>query len=282
MLGISGAHGRQCFPTRCPIDQSARRGRSWPWLALLAAPFLICLAVLLVTGWTFPTFWGGDELGHWELIKWFAASLPRFRAAYPPVTATTPLFHLVWACVVRAFGPQLQLARAGNVLLSIGGVAVLFRTLRRSFGHGRPTAALLCAVFLSSSYYFGYAFRMLTDNMAVVGCLLAMEQLFRFVDPAEPRRLTRFLLGCLWCGLTILTRQSSLILYLPFGLALLASPLGRRQFCVYAAAYPHLARSEPVVWETPVLPPPPCPARSGRFLPRFRAKETPARLRRWA
>ena len=210
-------------PVAPPVGTTGGK-TSWKWLALLAAPFLVCLAALLVTGWTFPTFWGGDELSHWALIQWFAKGLPGFRVAYP-ASATTPLFHLAGACLVRVFGPNLQLARACNALLSVGGGWALFGILRRSFGHGKPTAALLCAVFLSSSYYFGYAFRLLTDNMAIIGCLLAMGELFRFADPAEPRPLARYFLGCLWCGLAVLTRQNYLFLCLPFGLTLLTSPL---------------------------------------------------------
>lgn len=204
-------------------------GLSWYWPALLAAPFLVCMAVLLVTGWTFPTFWGDDELSHWALIRWFAAGFPHFRAAYP-ATATTPLFHLAGACLVRLAGADLQFLRACNALLSAGGVLVLYGLLRRRpFGHAPATAVLLCVVFGSSAYYFGYAFRLLTDNAAVLGCLLAMGELFRFADPAEARPLRRFTVGCGWCGLTILTRQSYVFLYAPFGLALLMAPLTPRQ-----------------------------------------------------
>lgn len=215
-------------PHVAPPAETSDGWPAWKWLALLAAPFLICLAWLLVTGGTFPTFWGGDELSHWALIQWFAKVLPGFRADYP-ASATAPLFHLAGACLVRVFGPHLQLARACNALLSIGGGWALFGILRRSCGHGRPTAALLCAVFLSSSYYFGYAFRLLTDNMAIVGCLLAMGELFRFTAPSERTPLARYLRGCLWCGLAVLTRQNYLFLCLPFGLTLLTSPLALRQ-----------------------------------------------------
>ncbi len=202
--------------------------RDWRWPALLAAPFVVCLAVLLATGRTFPTFWGDDENNHWALIRWFAQALPHFRANYP-ATATTPLFHLVGACIVKLCGAHLQLLRAGNAVLSVGGVLVLYGMLRCTFGHGRATAALLSATVGWSGYYFGYAFRLLTDNMALVGCLLAMWQLFRFVDSDEPRPLRRFLWGCLWVSLTLLTRQSYVFLYVPFGLTLLASPLPPRQ-----------------------------------------------------
>ena len=199
-------------------------GKDWRWRWLLAAPFLVCLAVLLTTGWTFPTFWGGDEVSHWALVQWFARGLPRFKAVYP-CSATTPLFHLAGAGVVWLCGPHLQAVRAANALLSVGGVLALFGILRRSLRHTGPTAALLCAVFASSSYYFGYAFRALTDNMAIIGCLLAMGELFRFADPAERNPLACYLRGCAWCGLAVLTRQSYVFLCLPFGVLLLAAPL---------------------------------------------------------
>ena len=208
-------------------DSEPESGPGWAWRGLLAAPFLVCLTVLLATGWTFPTFWGWDEVNHWALIRWFAKGLPRFKAAYP-CTATTPLFHLAGACLVRLFGLNLQAMRACNTLLSIGGVLALFGILRRSLKHEKATAALLCAVFGSSSYYFGYSFRVLTDNMAIVGCLLAMGKMFRFVDPAEENPLGCYLRGCFWCGLTILTRQSYIFLCLPCGMLLLALPLQPR------------------------------------------------------
>ena len=205
-------------------DSDPAKERLWMWRWLLAAPFLVCLAVLLATGRTFPTFWGQDEAGHWALIQWFAQGLPRFKADYP-FSATTPFFHLVGACAVRLFGPNLQGARACNTLLSVGAVLALFEILRRPLGHGGATAALLCAVFGSSGYYFGYSFRVLTDNMAITGCLLAMGELFRFVAPAQENPLACYLRGCAWCGLAILTRQNYVFLCLPFGLLLLASPL---------------------------------------------------------
>ena len=206
-----------------------RKGKSlWMWRGLLAAPFLVCLLILLTTGWTFATFWGQDEASHWALMQWFAQGLPRFKAAYP-CSATTPLFHLAGACLVRLFGPHLQAVRACNALLSIGGVLALFEMLRRSLGHEKATAALLCAVFGSSSYYFGYSFRVLTDNLAMIGCLLAVGELFRFVDPAEEANaLICYLRGCGWCGLAVLTRQSYVFLCLPFGVVLLASALPPR------------------------------------------------------
>ena len=214
--------------TEATLHTGSRDSGAWRWSVLLVAPFVVCTAVLLATGWTFPTFWGDDENNHWALIQWFAQALPRFHANYP-ATATTPLFHLVGACVVRLIGPHLPLLRAGNAALSAGGVLVLYATLRRTFGRSLATAALLSAAVGLSGYYFGYAFRLLTDNMAFVGCLLATGQLFRSVDPSEPRPRRRFLYGCLWVGLTLLTRQSYIFLCVPFGWTLLAAPFPPRQ-----------------------------------------------------
>ncbi len=212
-------------PTLLPTGRPESRGLSsarWRWL--LAAPFLVVLAVLLATGWTFRTFWDGDEVSHWALIRWFAEGLPRFKADYP-YSATTPFFHLLSAVVVRSVGENLPLVRAFNTLVSIGGVLALFGMLHRTLKHSPATAALLSAVFASSCYFFGYAFRALTDNLAIIGCILAMAALFRFVDPAGPRRQLQFLLGCGGCALAILTRQSYLFLCLPFAVLLLASDL---------------------------------------------------------
>jgi hypothetical protein len=209
--------------TAPPSDAGAPDRRLWHWYLTLASPFLLCLAVLLVTGRTLPVFWGdSDEGDHWALTRWFAERLPHFEPIYPH-SATTPLFHLVGACVVRLFGPHLVLVRSLNVAISLAGVFALFRLLQRSMRHGPATAALLSGVFLTSCYFFGYSFRWLTDNLALTLCILALGQLFRFADPAEPRRLGSFLCGCLWCGLTILTRQSYMFVCLPFAVALLMS-----------------------------------------------------------
>ena len=200
-------------------------GRPWRWLLALAAPFVLCQLILLVTGKTLPAFWAHlDEADHWQLTLWFAERLPHFDAVYP-YSATTPLFHLLGACLVRLVGPNLPLARVLNTGFSLVGVLALFGLLRRDGRHGLPTAALLTTVFLTSCYFFSYAFRWLTDDLALTFCILALSELFRFTDPARPDRLRRYLIGCVWVGLAILTRQSYLFLGLPFGITILLSYL---------------------------------------------------------
>ena len=69
----------------------------------------------------------------------------------------------------------------------MAGVFALFGSLRRSLRHDAATAALLTGVYLTSCYFFGYAFRWLTDDLALTFCILALAQLFRFADPTSPR-----------------------------------------------------------------------------------------------
>ena len=201
----------------------------WRWYALLALPFVVCAVFLGATGRVFPVFWGSDEMDfHWPLILRFAHDLPHVNWRYTG-TAMTPLSHLLGAALTRLFGEHIQLLRTLNAAVSLAGVWALFDLLRRSRHHPAGTAALLGTVFLSSCYFFGYSFRLLTDNMAVVGCILAIAQLYRFAAPAEHRGLAPFLWGCLWLCLTILTRQSYLFLGLPFLVTLLLSPLSTPQ-----------------------------------------------------
>ena len=113
-------------------------------------------------------------------------------------------------------------------MFSLAAVWALFTLLRRSTRHDPPTAALLTTVFLSSCYFFCYSFRWMTDNLALTFCILAMGQLFRFVDPEEPRQLRAFGFACLWYALAMLTRQSYAFMGFPLALALLGSGLPRR------------------------------------------------------
>lgn len=214
--------------TRHSPPQNAVDGRmpdSLRWHVLLALPFALCALFLLLSGRVFLVFWGSDEtLFHWPLILRFARDLPQVDWRYGG-TATTPLFHLFSASVVALCGERIQLLRMVNAVVSLGGVLALFGMVRRSRHHPPATAALFTAVFLSSCYFFGYSFRVLTDNMAIVFCILAMSRLYRFAESTHAPRLTSYLWGCLWLSLTVLTRQSYLFLGLPFLAVLLWAPV---------------------------------------------------------
>ena len=216
---------------------NAPRRLLWPWYLAFAAPFALCLLILLVTGRALPVFWAGDEVDHWFLAGWFADRLPHFHAVYPH-TATTPLFHLLGAVAIRLFGPSLTMGRTLNVVFSLTGVFALFGLLWRTMRHSPATAALLSAVYLTSCYFFGYSFRWLTDNLALTFCIFALAQLFRAADPAELRPLRSYFLGCLACSLTILTRQNYMFLCLPFALAL---PLSGQRAGTVVAGWAGLA-----------------------------------------
>lgn len=217
----------ESVPASGPARGAARR--SAVYLALLALPFAACLVFLWSTGRSFTVFWDNDEQDYWALMQWFAARLPGLDPIYPH-SATTPLFQWLGAWAVAGVGPNIQFVRALNALASFGGVVALFATLRRPFRFGPATAALLTATVAFSAYFFGYSFRLLTDNLALTFCLLALRELFLSLDPAEAASRRHFLLGCVWCTATILTRQSFLFLGLPFlaGLALAPRPLRQK------------------------------------------------------
>jgi hypothetical protein len=181
---------------------------------LLAVPFLIGIAVLKGLTVEIDTFHGSDAaLYQLPTILQLREGLDfsDYRSAQ------TPLFHLVMAGWGKLVGFELWKLRLLNVAISYGAALALLRLLRRTTSLGPVSAFALTLTFALSPYFFGASFTLLTDNLAILFALLALERVQRYWRDGS---LATFAIGCLWiCG-AVLTRQSFLWLVLVAGVVL--------------------------------------------------------------
>jgi 4-amino-4-deoxy-L-arabinose transferase-like glycosyltransferase len=160
-------------------------------------------------------FHGSDELVyHYPTILRFAKQLPG-----PDLThygaSQTPLYHLLMAYVGKVVGYRLWRLRAVEVLISYGLAWAVFGLLHRRVGLERRTALILTTVFALSPYVFAPSFRLMTDNLALLFTVGAIDQLERFRGTGV---MSSFLVAAGCIGAAMLTRQSSAFL---LGVALL-------------------------------------------------------------
>ena len=177
--------------------------RRWTPL-LLAVPFLIGIAVLRGLTVEIDTFHGSDaDVYQLPTIMQFRHGL--HFSDYP--SAQTPLFHLVMAGWGKLVGFDLWRLRLLNVAISYGAALALLRLLRRTTSLGEPAAFALTLAFALSPYFFGASFTLLTDNLAILFALLALERIHRY---SQDGSLGAFAVACLCSGAAVLTRQSFL------------------------------------------------------------------------
>ncbi|MBA3262123.1 MAG: glycosyltransferase family 39 protein [Thermoleophilaceae bacterium] len=182
--------------------------------ALLALPFLIGIAVLRGLTVEIDTFHGSDAaLYQLPTIMQLREGLDF--SDYP--SAQTPLFHLVMAGWGKLVGFELWKLRLLNVAISYGAALALLRLLRRTAALGPLPAFALTLAFALSPYFFGASFTLLTDNLAILFALLALERMHRYAQDGSP---AAFATACLWIGAAVLTRQSFLWLVLVGGVFL--------------------------------------------------------------
>ncbi len=189
----------------------ARRPESrWLGPLVLAIPFLIGVAALRGTTATLSIFHGSDEtIYQYPTILRFARQLP-FPDLHSYHAAQTPLFHLLMAYAGKVVGFELWRLRLLEVLISYLLVLAVWRLLHRRLGIERRCAIALALLFALSPYVFGYAFRLMTDNLALLFTVLALE---RFEHFRGHGRTGAFLVGCLCAGAAVLTRQSTAFLF---------------------------------------------------------------------
>jgi Dolichyl-phosphate-mannose-protein mannosyltransferase len=196
---------------------------------LLALPFLAGVAVLKGLTVEVDTFHGTDaRLYHLPTILHLAESLDLER--YP--AAQTPLFHLLFAGWGKLVGFELWRLRVLEVIVSYLAVLVLFRLLARR-GLAVAPACALALVFALSPYYLGPSFALLTDNLAILFGVVALDRLDRF----EERRgaMGDLALACLATALAVLTRQSLAWLALVAAVFLVRAPWPARRKAAGAA-----------------------------------------------
>lgn len=171
---------------------------------LLAVPFLVGVAALQGLTVEIDTFHGTDA-GVYQVptIELFRERLDF--SDYP--SAQTPLFHLVMAGWGKLVGFELWKLRLLNVAISYGAALALLRLLRRTTPLRQLPAFALTLAFVLSPYFFGASFTLLTDNLAILFALLALERIHSF---SRSGSMSAFALACLCIGAAALTRQSFL------------------------------------------------------------------------
>jgi dolichyl-phosphate-mannose-protein mannosyltransferase len=181
---------------------------------LLAVPFLIGIAVLKGLTVEIDTFHGSDaDVYQLPTILQFRHSL--HFSDYP--SAQTPLFHLLMAGWGKLVGFELWRLRLLNVAISYGAALALMRLLRRTTGLGDLPAFALALAFALSPYVFGASFTLLTDNLAILFALLALERVHAYWREGS---LAAFAVACLCACGAVLTRQSFLWVALVAGVFL--------------------------------------------------------------
>jgi hypothetical protein len=181
---------------------------------LLAVPFLIGIAVLKGLTVEIDTFHGSDAaIYQLPTIMHFRDGLDF--SDYP--SAQTPLFHLMMAGWGKLVGFQLWKLRLLNVAISYGAALALLRLLRRTTSLSTLPAFALTLAFALSPYFFGASFTLLTDNLAILFALLALERVYRYRQDGS---MVAFATAALFASGAVLTRQSFLWVALVAGVFL--------------------------------------------------------------
>ncbi|MDQ6605054.1 MAG: glycosyltransferase family 39 protein [Actinomycetota bacterium] len=196
---------------RVASAQPTRHHRRGRWLVplVLAVPFLVAALALRGLTVALPVFHGSDELVYqFPTILQFSRQLP-FPDLHHYASAQTPLFHLVMAYAGKLVGFRLWRLRLLEVVISYGLALAVFGLLNRRLRMERLQALALTLLFVLSPYVFGQSFRLVTDNLAMLLSVVALERFERF---REAERLGPFLAGCAAVGAAISTRQSTAFL----------------------------------------------------------------------
>ncbi|MFT3748755.1 MAG: glycosyltransferase family 39 protein [Agriterribacter sp.] len=152
------------------------------------------------------SFASDEPIYHYPTILKFAEQLP-----FPDIrdynSATTPLFHLVFAVVSKIIGTDIRGLRFFNVLISYVSLLILFKIIINRFNLTKANAFLLTFIFACSPYYFREAFVVVTDNFPVLWLLCFFNYYFKY---KEEHRQRFFILSALFLLLLCLTRQTYL------------------------------------------------------------------------
>ncbi len=158
----------------------------WLQRGLLALPFLIGIAVLQGLTVEIETFHGTDaRVYQLPTILQFSERLDF--SDYP--SAQTPLYHVLTAWWGELVGFELWKLRLLNVLFSYGMALALLRLLRRATPLESWQAFALTLLFVLSPYVLGTSFTLLTDNLALLFALVALERIHAYSRAARPGRL---------------------------------------------------------------------------------------------
>ncbi len=185
---------------------------------------------------------------HYPVILQFAKQLP-----FPDISnynsATTPLFHLLFAAFSKIFGEDIQHLRMFNFLITFLSVLLLFRLLTRQFNLPYTSALISASLFALSPYFFREAFVVMTDNLPVLWLLLFFQFYLKFKDDGV---FTNYLYSLFFIMLLGLTRQTYLYILFPVGADLLMNkalklPRWTYMLLLSAAAVPTLSLF--IIWK---------------------------------
>jgi len=211
----------------------ARHDRRWLPPLVLALPFVV--GTVLLGGLTdeLRTFHHTDaRVYHLPTIVQFAGELPTPDLVRYPA-AQTPAFHLVFAAYGKLVGLDIWKLQLLQVVISYLAALAVFRMLVARIGLNRGEALALTLLVVLSPYVLGPSFILMTDSLALLLGILALDRFFAF--GAQPR-LGVFLAGCGAMAGALLTRQAFVWLVPVAAWALLRSGLPARLKGVGTAA----------------------------------------------
>jgi hypothetical protein len=174
----------------------------WLQRGLLALPFLIGIAVLQGLTVEIDTFHGSDARVY-QLPTILQLSERLDLSDYP--SAQTPLYHVLTAWWGELVGFELWKLRLLNVLFSYGMALALLRLLRRATPLESWQSFALTLLFVLSPYVLGVSFTLLTDNLALLFALVALERIHAY---SRGGGLGAFAIACVAIAAALLTRQA--------------------------------------------------------------------------
>ena len=174
----------------------------WLQRGLLALPFLIGIAVLQGLTVEIETFHGTDARVY-QLPTILQLSERLDFSDYP--SAQTPLYHVLTAWWGELVGFELWKLRLLNVVFSYGMALALLRLLRRATPLESWQAFALTLLFVLSPYVLGTSFTLLTDNLALLFALVALERIHAY---SRAGGLGAFAVACVAIAAALLTRQA--------------------------------------------------------------------------
>lgn len=194
-------------------------------LLLLAVPFLAAIAWTRGLTEPFAGIQAGDESLHWEVVRAVAGRWPA-PAVSGYGTWSGPLVYWLLATLSLPLGGSLVAARLVVAGFSWGTCALAYVVFRDRLGARAVDALVLALLLAVSPFFFGQAFRVLTDNPTWFFVVLALERLLAYTSrPAQ----TRFLAFAVCVAAATLMRHISVWLLLPGVVALLSVPVPRRR-----------------------------------------------------
>ena len=194
-------------------------------LTLLAVPFVI--TVIAWGGLTrdFPVFQLGDERIHYDIVREIVMRWPR-PLLWGYAAWSGPGVYWLLATLALPFGGSLVATRLVVTAMSWGACAMAYVVFRDRL-RARPLDALALALVLAlSPFFFGQAFRVLTDNPTWLFVVAALERLLAYARDPRTSRLVAF--GLLAAVATVM-RQVAAWLFLPAMVAVLTSRVSPRQ-----------------------------------------------------